>query len=304
MIKGLLLSVLGAAVAWGWTTPVNLGSPINTSYRESEVTITGDGTYLIISSNRPGGAGNLDLWCSTYAGDAWATPVNMGDYVNTASHDHYPFLAENDTKLYFSSNVAAGGYGGYDVWWAQFSNGSVGPRNNLGTPVNSSSNDRSPVLSENGQTMFFASDRPGGCFGQLDIWYSVKYGPWWSDPINLGYGVNGADNEGPVWLSADGDTLVFVSDRAGGSYGGYDFWYVEKSGSVWQNPVNLGPVINSSTNEGGATFYNNYGEMGGVMYFGSRRSGGYGETDIWETTEAVYARVAPTSLGRVKAIFR
>ncbi|MGD8719652.1 MAG: hypothetical protein PVH29_12635 [Candidatus Zixiibacteriota bacterium] len=304
MIKGLLLLVLGAATAWGWTTPVNLGSPINTSYRESEVTITENGTYMVISSDRPGGSGKLDLWCSTYSGDAWGTPVNMGDNVNTDAHDYHPFLAENDTKLYYGSGVAAGGYGGYDIWWAPFSNGSAGPRNNLGPPVNSSSNDHSPVVSGDGQTLFFASNRPGGCFGKLDIWYSVKYGLWWSDPINLGYGVNGADNDAPRWLSADGNTLLFYSDRAGGSYGGFDLWYVQKSGSVWLNPVNLGPVINSSVNEGGATFCFNYGQMGGVMYFGSRRSGGSGETDIWKTTDDAYGKVAPTSLGRVKALFR
>jgi Tol biopolymer transport system component len=302
--KGLILLTAAAAAAWAWAPPVNLGAPINTAYRETEVTITRKGEYLVFSSNRPGGAGLLDLWRSRYSGNAWTTPVNLGSNVNTASHDHRPFLAESDTKLYFASNVAAGGYGGFDIWWAPFSNGLAGPRNNPGPTVNSSSNEHSPVVSADGQTLFFSSDRTGGCFGKLDMWFSVKNGFSWSAPVNLGYGVNGSYNEGPVWLSADGKTLLFYSDRPGGSCGGYDFWYAEKSGSVWQNPANMGPVINSPVNEGGATFCGNHGRIGGIIYFGSRRAGGLGETDIWTSGHGNYAAATPASIGRIKSLFR
>ncbi len=304
MTKGLILLTAAAAAAWAWTTPINLGSPINTTYRETDVTITAKGRYMLISSDRPGGAGILDLWCSSYSGSAWTTPVNLGSNVNTSSHEERPSLGENETKLYFGSSVAAGGYGGFDIWWAPFSNGVVGPRNNLGPPVNASGNDSSPVVSRDGQTLFFASDRPGGCFGKLDIWFSEKSGSSWGAPVNLGYGVNGPDTEGPLWLSADGNTILFYSDRPGGSYGGYDLWYSVKEGSAWQNPVNMGPVINSPVNEGGATFYRNHGRIGGIIYFGSRRAGGLGKTDIWMSGYENYAAVAPTSIGRIKSLFR
>jgi hypothetical protein len=304
MTKALILLTAAAAAAWGWTTPINLGPPINTAYRETDVTITAKGQYLVICSDRPGGAGLLDLWCSSSSGGGWTTPVNLGSNVNSSSHEYRPFLAENDTKLYFGSNVPAGGYGGFDVWWAPFSDGVAGPRNNLGPPVNSSSNDHSPVVSRDGKTLFFSSDRPGGSFGKLDIWYSVKNGISWSAPVNLGYGVNGPDIEGPLWLSGDGKTLLFYSDRPGGSCGGHDLWYAVKEGSAWQKPVNMGPVINSPVNEGGATFYGNHGRIGGTIYYGSRRAGGLGETDIWMSGQAHYAAVAPASIGRIKSLYR
>jgi WD40 repeat protein len=48
-----------------WTTPVNLGAVINTSFVESQPSLSEDATMLFFSSDRPGGSGGLDLYVST-----------------------------------------------------------------------------------------------------------------------------------------------------------------------------------------------------------------------------------------------
>lgn len=56
-----------------WTTPVNMGYPINTPYDDYFFAATANGKNAIIASNRPGGKGGLDLWKVTF----WGPPKQM-----------------------------------------------------------------------------------------------------------------------------------------------------------------------------------------------------------------------------------
>ena len=77
-------------------------------------------------------------------------------------------------------------------------------------------------------------------------------------------------------LSADGNTLYFVSDRPGG-YGGKDIWYAKrKKGDVWDKPINAGPEINTSGDEMFPFIRDN-----GNLYFSSNAHVGMGGLDIF-----------------------
>jgi len=125
----------------------------------------------------------------------------------------------------------------------------------------------------------------------------------WQTPVNLGDVVNSSGNELPRWISDDGRTLLFNSDRAG-SHGDVDMWYTVYEGGAWQAPVNLGPVVNSAATELGASFKCHAGTMGGFIFFSSGREGGHGGLDLWRAEDSEYHAVVPTSVGRVKALFR
>jgi len=81
-------------------------------------------------------------------------------------------------------------------------------------------------------------------------------------------------------------------------------WYAVYEGGAWQAPVNLGPAVNSAATELGASFKCHAGAMGGFIFFGSGREGGHGGLDLWRAEDSEYHAVAPTSIGRVKALFR
>lgn len=65
-----------------------------------------------------------------------------------------------------------------------------------------------PAFSEDGRTLYFASDRPGGSGGS-DIWMSIDNGAGWGQPVNLGPAVNTAGNE--LFPTVNGDALYFSS---------------------------------------------------------------------------------------------
>ncbi|MHC4156530.1 MAG: LamG-like jellyroll fold domain-containing protein, partial [Planctomycetota bacterium] len=73
----------------------------------------------------------------------------------------------------------------------------------------------------------------------------------WSEPVRLAPAINTEYDENYPYLSADGESLYFNSNRPGG-YGGADIYVARKIDGVWQRPENLGPVINSARNEAGA----------------------------------------------------
>ena len=50
-----------------WREPKSLGFPINTRAWESQPSVSFDGKTLYFSSNRPGGFGGMDIWCSNYS---------------------------------------------------------------------------------------------------------------------------------------------------------------------------------------------------------------------------------------------
>ncbi|UCH77725.1 MAG: PD40 domain-containing protein [Candidatus Coatesbacteria bacterium] len=135
------ISLLGAlAVAASsfaaWQTPVNLGSPLNTSANEWYPFLSQNGRWMVFASDRTGGQGGADLWRSDYYGGAWQPPVNLGYYVNSSSGESTPFLADSDTRLYFIS-TAPGGQGSADIWWVPLRGGTpIAARVNLGPPIN------------------------------------------------------------------------------------------------------------------------------------------------------------------------
>lgn len=102
------------------------------------------------------------------------------------------------------------------------------------------------------------------------------------EPRNLGPTVNSSARDEEPGISADGLSIYYCSLRSGG-YGGYDMWVTsrETTQDEWGPPVNLGPVVNSSSDD----FSEDISTDGLELYFGSNRSGSSGY-DIWVSTRA------------------
>jgi outer membrane protein OmpA-like peptidoglycan-associated protein/tetratricopeptide (TPR) repeat protein len=81
-------------------------------------------------------------------------------------------------------------------------------------------------------------------------------------------------NTGHPSINPDGSRIYFVSDRPGGQ-GGTDIWYCDKKDSTWAEPVNLGPEVNTPSNE---MFPFTQGDM---LYFASDGHPGLGGLDLF-----------------------
>ena len=155
-----------------WIDVKNLGAPINTKWFESHPSISPDNKTLYFVSNRPGGYGKSDIWYSELGEDGlWGEPINMGPNVNTAENESSPFIAADNSTLYFSSNGLRG-YGEHDLFVVYKENGKWDKPVNLGPRVNGAYNDRFPYVPISGQTIYFSSDRKGG-YGKYDVYVAI-----------------------------------------------------------------------------------------------------------------------------------
>ena len=124
-----------------------------------------------------------------------------------------------------------------------------GEPTNLGSTVNSGSSfDLFPCVSADGLELFFVSDRLGGS-GAEDLWVATRISSTepWTEPVNLGPGVNSSYVDAVPSLSTDGLELYFSSNRPGGYYADdSDIWVTTRSArhGSWDEPVNLGPLLN------------------------------------------------------------
>jgi peptidoglycan-associated lipoprotein len=117
--------------------------------------------------------------------------------------------------------------------------------------------------------------------GGTEIYSATQLSGIWGDQLKIKIGKDSLMTAHPS-LSADGNTLYFVSDRPGG-YGGKDIWFTtKKKGESWEKPVNAGPEINTSGDE-----MFPYIRMNGDLYFSSNAHIGMGGLDIYKAQKGV-----------------
>lgn len=114
----------------------------------------------------------------------------------------------------------------------------------------------------------------------LDGRAAPQFGDW-SAPVNLGPLVNTEFAEFAPQVSKNELSLYFASTRpeSFGSYGGEDLWVAQRAdvSSPWAPPLNLGPMINTGSNERSPALSRD----GHYLFFASDRPGSFGALDIW-----------------------
>ena len=125
-------------------------------YSVGHPALSPDRKTLYFASDMPGSKG-VDIYEVPILGyGKWGTPKKLEGNVNTDGDEMFPFVAEDGT-LYFSSNGHVG-LGGLDVFRRK-SNGDI---QNLGQPLNSSSDDFAFVIKSNRRNGYVSSNRMGG----------------------------------------------------------------------------------------------------------------------------------------------
>jgi hypothetical protein len=286
-----IISVGNVKADFTFGEPVNLGPPINSSSREFTVAISADNLEMYISSERPGGLGYFDIYRRTRENedDPWGPLVNVQE-INSRYNEAYPCLAADGLTLYFSDwynwNPAGnrpGGIGDHDLWMSTrlSTDDPWGPPVNMGAVVNSVYAEVSPCVSQDGQTLIFASKRPGG-LGNYDLWMSTRptADSDWTEPVNMGAAVNTSAYDGEPWLSPDGLVLFFSSECPPGRTNSSDLWVTTRRSrdAAWSPAVNLGPAINTSYPDGSPSLSPDLK----TLYFNSDQPSGMGGWDMYE----------------------
>ncbi len=139
-----------------WSKILKLNNNINTKYYESHASISKDGSMLFFVSNRDGGEGGSDIYQSELQSDGtWGPAKNLGSSINTPFNEETPFLTNNDSVLFFSSE---GHYtmGGYDIFKAKKKNDTWQKPENLGYPINTTDDDLFFQPIGNGTTAYYS----------------------------------------------------------------------------------------------------------------------------------------------------
>jgi outer membrane protein OmpA-like peptidoglycan-associated protein len=215
--------------------------------------------------------------------------VNLGKGINSPFADYAPRISADQTTMIYTSrrpeNVGGKTYDGgqyfEDIYISTRSNrdSAWSKAVNIGWPINTVSNEAAIGISADGQEILIYKDD----YGDGNIYSSRLEGDKWSVPVKLNYNINSKYWEPGAFLSSDGNTLYFVSDRPGG-YGGTDIYKSKKtSNGDWGKAINLGPVINSPFDEhspyihpdGTTLFFSSKGHqtMGGYDVFFSHLAG-------------------------------
>jgi len=287
-----------------WSTPVNLGPIVNSAGDDNRPAISKDGLSLIVSTNRPGGFGNLDLWVSQRASvdDPWGPLQNMGPSINSDSGESAPTFSPDGHRLYFHS-AKTGGCGAIDLYVARRHDKRDDldwePAENLGCIVNSIYDDAGPTIFEDDgiTTLLFTSSRPGGP-GNFDIYQTTRVGDDGEfGPATLVSELSAPFRDTRTTISRDHLELIMSSDATGrpGGIGGQDLWVATRAtvSDPWSTPANLGPTVNTTAFDGAAALSFD----GETLYFFSNRAGGSGGNDIWMTTRTKL-RGVEVALGR------
>ena len=153
-----------------WGEAQNLGRTINTDAWESAPSLSPDKKDLYFSSTRPGGYGGSDIWVSHRADNgAWQKPENMGPVINTAGDEGTPFIHADNQTLYFNSSGLPG-YGLSDIFVSRRNEkGEWQKPQNLGYPINTIDDEGSLIVSSDGKTAYYASDK-GDYKNGLDLY--------------------------------------------------------------------------------------------------------------------------------------
>ncbi|MDR0364277.1 MAG: OmpA family protein [Bacteroidales bacterium] len=153
-----------------WNNPQNMGGLINTALWESQPSLSADGKVLYFIRGDKTRNNSGDIYVSYLQQDnSWGKPIKLPDNINSRGKEQTVFIHPDDKTLYFSSNGHPG-MGGFDIFMTtKLSDSTWSDPLNLGYPINTHRDENSIMISRDGKTAYFASERGDG-FGKMDIY--------------------------------------------------------------------------------------------------------------------------------------
>ncbi|MES2629011.1 MAG: hypothetical protein V4616_08580 [Bacteroidota bacterium] len=228
-------------------------------------------------------------------------PIN--NVLNSQYDDYAPSVSADGNTMFFTTRRPYGLSGGEidskgdhkffeDIYESHRENGSWSRATRAGEPINTDKYDAVLSLAPDGQEMYvYINDGKNG--GDIYLSRKDKSGEQWSKPEVLPSPINTSFYEGSISVTADGNTMYFISERRNG-FGFGDIWRVTKlNGVTWGLPENLGPVINTSFDEKFVFVHPD----GKTLFFASNGHSGLGSYDIYRTSLVGDQFTTPVNLG-------
>lgn len=214
---------------------------------------------------------------------------NLGDSVNSPQNEYVTTISSSETEIYFTRRfVDTVSMGGIlypktikEIPYIAFKNQDTELWDKVVQIADTFPNlagISAVSVSPDGNYMFYSGCNFPNGFGSCDIYCSIRTENGWSNPINLGKNVNTKYWESQPYMSSDGVTLFFVSNRPDG-FGGSDIWYTKLlEDGTFSKAKNLGDRINTNKDEFSPFIHFN----ANTLYFTSDGYKGIGGLDIYK----------------------
>jgi hypothetical protein len=249
---------------------VSLGSA-NSGYNDYCPILTDGGKALYFTSRRSdtkGGSMNPDdqeffedTYFAVWNGEIndWDSISNELGRVNSDGFDAINFISRDGLHGLMTINTTATDAKkptkGSDIFTIELST-----KNKWSTPkrinnktINTGFFEGSASMTDDGNTMYFVSDRKGDK-SSTDIYVVQKNGKAWGEALPLPFTINTTGRETTPFITGDGRYLFYSSDGLEGM-GGLDVYVAENKGDSWSTPVNLGIMVNSVNNDTHFQYY-------------------------------------------------
>ena len=234
---------------------LNMGDGLNSSANDYGPALSASNDVLLFTSKRHKRAQGLkevdneDLMVSYRQDDDWSMAEPL-EGINSPYNEGSACLSPDGNTLFFARCNTPDGSGSCDLYVSKRQEDqSWSPPRNLGPHINSAAWDSHPSLSRTGDTLFFASDRLGG-FGLSDIYFTHQNAKGqWERPKNIGPVVNTRGSEVSPFFHPDHNVLYFSSDGHLLNFGEYDIYKSYRYQSIWNEPKNIGPLVNGAGSE-------------------------------------------------------
>ena len=195
----------------GWSSPKNIGLPINTSIHEGAGVLFPGKKKLCFT--RWDASGKSAIYISNYYNNRWLQPIKLNENVNSSRYNAMqPAFSPYDSILYFVSDRPAG-QGKKDIWYCTIDEfGNVGEAYNLGDNINTPEDDVAPFYNSSTNTLYFSSDGHV-VMGGLDVFKAVGSKTDWTGVENLGYPINSGRDDTYFIINENEISGYLTSDR-------------------------------------------------------------------------------------------
>ena len=180
--------------------------PFNSDdYSVGHPSLSSDGMTLYFTSDMPGGQGGSDLYRSKMEGGKWSKPENLGPEINTSGNEAFPYIHDQDSTFYFSSD-ANFNMGGLDIFKCKWNGSKWSTPMNIKVPLNSNKDDFAFSLKADGKTGYLSSNRSGS--DRIYEWAPIA-------PIPPSYFVDGTTTDKVTGKPLGGVRVLFKDMDAG-----------------------------------------------------------------------------------------
>lgn len=219
--------------------PGDMVNSFNTWGNEGMSTLVRDGQKMFFTAcNREEVLGTCDIWQATLDGTDILSTGPLEGFSNSAKWESQACVSCDGSMIFFASN-RPGGMGGTDIWrTVRLPDGTWSDPVNMGPKINTVMDEEAPFITNDGKMLYFSSTGHKS-MGEQDIFMSrMNSNGEWGTAMNLGPPVNTPFRELGFFLSADGRTGYFASDRVGGQ-GGMDIYRFKLPEELFSDPISF-----------------------------------------------------------------